>query len=251
VSREQRTVFGEVAEDYDETRPEYPDALFDAVFEYGSLRAGDRALEIGAGTGKATRAVVARRVDVLALEPAPGMATVLRKSHSAVLDTTFEDWTLEPRSFALVYAAQSWHWVADHDAQLHRVAETLRPHGTVALFWNGPQPHGGVLGQEIEAVYREVAPTVDSLTTQWPLDETLTELERSEAFVDSSKVTCLWSREYSTVEYVKLMGTHSSHRMLDDASRQRLQDGVAAVIDAHGGTIDVDGRTLLYLARAR
>jgi hypothetical protein len=79
----------------------------------------------------------------------------------------------------------------------------------------------------------------------------LTELERSKAFVDASKVTCLWSREYSTAEYVKLMGTHSSHRMLDDASRRRLQAGVAAVIDAHGGTIDVGGRTLLYLARAR
>ncbi len=41
--REQRLVFGEVAEQYDTYRPSYPDALFDTIVEFGGLRAGDRA----------------------------------------------------------------------------------------------------------------------------------------------------------------------------------------------------------------
>ena len=75
---EQRLVFGEVAEQYDRARPSYPDELFDAIIEHGGLHAGDAALEIGAGTGKATRGFVARGLAVHALEPSPGMARVLR-----------------------------------------------------------------------------------------------------------------------------------------------------------------------------
>ena len=51
---EQRLIFGEVAAQYDQARPSYPDALFDAVVDYGGLGPHDDALEIGAGTGKAT-----------------------------------------------------------------------------------------------------------------------------------------------------------------------------------------------------
>ena len=42
--REQALVFGEVADQYDEMRPSYPDALFDTVIEFGGLRADDAAL---------------------------------------------------------------------------------------------------------------------------------------------------------------------------------------------------------------
>jgi SAM-dependent methyltransferase len=251
VTRERRTVFGEVAEDYEQSRPDYPDALVDTVFRYGGLRAGERALEIGAGTGKATRSFVARGLEVLALEPSPGMAAILRRFHPEVVDTTFEEWTPEPHAFALVFAAQSWHWVPDHDAQLHRVADALEPRGTVALFWNGPQPHTGALGRDIEAIYRDIAPAVEPLTTRWPLDETLAELERSRRFDDVGKETFTWSREYTTAEFVQLMSTHSSHRMVDDVTRERLQRGVGAVIDAHGGSIEIEGQTELYLARSR
>jgi trans-aconitate methyltransferase len=251
VTREQRTVFGEVADDYEQTRPDYPDTLFDAVFEFGGLRAGDRALEIGAGTGKATRGFIMRGLDVLALEPAPGMAAILRKKHQATLETTFEDWTLEPDAFALVYAAQSWHWVEDHDAQYDRVADTLGPRGTVAFFWNLAQPFDGALGEEIAAVYRDIAPDADTITTKWPLDETLTELQRAARFDDVTKETCTWSRTYTTAEYLMLMGTHSSHRMLDEGTLTRLQQAVGAVVDAQGGAVTVDGESALYLAHAR
>ena len=136
VTREQRTVFGEVAELYERTRPGYPDGLFDAVLEFGDLHAGDRALEVGAGTGKATRGFIARGLDVLALEPAPGMADVLRHSYPSVIETTFEDWTVDRGAFGLLYAAQAWHWVEDHPAAYARVADALRDGGTIALFWN-------------------------------------------------------------------------------------------------------------------
>ena len=249
VTREQRTVFGEVAELYERTRPGYPDGLFDAVLEFGDLHAGDRALEVGAGTGKATRGFIARGLDVLALEPAPGMADVLRQSYPSVIETTFEDWTVEPGAFALLYAAQSWHWVEDHPAAYARAADALRDGGTIALFWNLPREFDGALGADIQAVYRDLAPTLEPLTTQWPLDETLAEIDASDRFDIATKVTVPWTQPYSRTEYVELMGTHSNHRMLDDATRAQIQAAVGAVIDRHGGAVAVTYDTAVYLAR--
>jgi SAM-dependent methyltransferase len=140
--REQRTIFGEVAELYDKARAAYPEALFDDVLDYARCTAASsmRALEIGAGTGKATVALAARGVDVVALEPDAAMAAVLRRScenfpHVRIEVTTFEDWTTSWKGFDLLYAAQAWHWVA-REVRARRAAELLRADGTIALFWH-------------------------------------------------------------------------------------------------------------------
>jgi SAM-dependent methyltransferase len=250
VTREQRTVFGEVAADYERTRPGYPDELFDIVMRFGELAPGDRALEIGAGTGKATRGFVGRGLDVTALEPSPGMAGQLRRTHANVIESTFEDWSLAALAFRLVFAAQSWHWVGGAD-RAARAARALGSGGTIALFWNLPQPFAGALGDEIQAVYAAHAPDVDTLTTQWPIDETIGELDASGWFDPVTKRSVDWVQHYSTDDYVALMGTHSNHRILDDAARARLQRGVGEVIARHGGRVEVIYRTDVYLARRR
>lgn len=49
MARERRGVFGEAAEQYEASRPDYPDALVDDVMHYAATVR--RAVEIGAGTG--------------------------------------------------------------------------------------------------------------------------------------------------------------------------------------------------------
>ena len=60
MAREQRLVFGEVADLYDRSRPGYPASLVDEVVSYAGLTAGDAVLEVGCGTGKATVPFAAR-----------------------------------------------------------------------------------------------------------------------------------------------------------------------------------------------
>jgi trans-aconitate methyltransferase len=105
-AREQRLVFGEVATAYDAYRPSYPDALFDTIVDFGGLKAGECALEIGAGTGKATVAFLRRGLTVHALEPTREMAAVARSKGIDVEESLFEAWTPQ-QSFDLVYAAQA------------------------------------------------------------------------------------------------------------------------------------------------
>jgi SAM-dependent methyltransferase len=244
--REQRLVFGEVAEQYDQARPSYPDALFDTVIEHGGLADGDAALEIGAGTGKATRGFLARGIAVHALEPSPGMADVLRGHGVDVEATTFEDWPARPGAFRLVFAAQAWHWVQSVD-RYEKVATVLAPGGTLALFWNRGREWDGRLGADNDAAYNEHAPHLTG-GGHWRLDKTLDEMAESGAFTGVVKREITWEQRYSSAEWTTLLGTHSDHRMLPEEQRARLHGAVGAAIDRHGGAVDVVYDVQLYLA---
>src|SRR3954471_1447087 len=70
--------FGSVAAAYERYRLGYPDELVDVVLEYAG-RPVRTALEVGAGTGKATRVFTARGIEVTATEPDPEMLAELRR----------------------------------------------------------------------------------------------------------------------------------------------------------------------------
>jgi SAM-dependent methyltransferase len=244
---EQRLVFGEVAAQYDEARPSYPDALFDTVIEHGRLAPGDAALEIGAGTGKATRGFVARGLAVHALEPSPGMAAVLRANGIDAEETTFEDWPAQPDTFRLVFAAQAWHWVQSVD-RYEKAARVLAPGGTLALFWNLGREWDGELGAANDAAYKEHAPHLMGGGAHWQLDKHLDELAAVGAFDGIVKREITWEQRYSSAEWTTLLGTHSDHRMLPEEQRVRLHHAVGNAIDRHGGFVDVVYDVQLYLA---
>ncbi|MFD8293967.1 class I SAM-dependent methyltransferase [Streptomyces lavendulae] len=142
VDRARGRVFGEVAELYDASRPGYADALVARVLEYAEP--GERpALEVGAGTGKATVPFAEAGTTLVCVEPDPRMAEVLRRNTARfprvrVEAAGFEEWPRDGRRFALLYAATSWHWL-DPARRRDLVREALDPGGALALFWN---PHG-------------------------------------------------------------------------------------------------------------
>ncbi len=80
MTREQRLVFGEVAETYDRARPGYPDVVVDDIVARAPQTEGMRLLEVGCGTGKATVPFAARGFDLVALEPSEEMAAVARRN---------------------------------------------------------------------------------------------------------------------------------------------------------------------------
>jgi SAM-dependent methyltransferase len=245
--REQRLVFGEIAQQYEAFRPSYPHELFDTIIDFGDLHAGHRALEIGAGTGKATVAFVARGLDVHALEPSPGMAAVLRGKGIEAEETLFEEW--DPGAsggFQLVYAAQAWHWVRGDD-RYDRVAAALRPGGTVAFFWNKGRDWTGSLGADNDAAYARLAPEMSN--AQWQLDWVADGIDACALLGPPTRRIVTWTQPYSRVEWERLLGTHSDHRILPDEQRARLHTAVGDVIDRHGGHVEVVYDVEIFLSR--
>ncbi|MGO9198805.1 MAG: hypothetical protein ACLQK4_16965 [Acidimicrobiales bacterium] len=170
-------MFGEVAEVYDRVRPSYPVELFEIIFSYAGLTPGvpSRLCESGAGTGKASLvagAVAAvSRWSLTCVEPDPAMAAVLGHNLASVAGLDYsivvsglEDFANDVDShppgaqrFALLFAAQSWHWVSPESRALHAAA-LLADGGTLALIWNVARPHPPELQKALDAAYGGAIP---------------------------------------------------------------------------------------------
>lgn len=241
--REQRLVFGEDAELYDRARPAYPDTLVDDLVTLVGLTA--HVLDIGCGTGKATRLLAERGVTGVGVEAHPAMADVARRNLAdhpgwRIDVAGFEDWVPDAGDapFDLVTCAQAWHWL-DPDVRLHKTHSLLRPGGWLALFWNanpGDQP-AAELKRAIDRAYERHAPELDGLPRQAVVqDGDWTRIPDDLAFDSPIDRTYTWTRTYSTAEWLDLLRTHSNHRMLAPDRRERLLAVIGDAIDAHGGT---------------
>jgi SAM-dependent methyltransferase len=257
---QRRLSFGSVAELYDAARPSYPGALVDDVIAYAGCEPGDQALEVGAGTGKATAQFAARGLRVLALEPDPAMAAVASTraatagEHVRVLVSDFESAELPERRFALLYCAQAWHWV-DPRRRYGLAHRVLAPGGAVAVFWNRAEWRRCGLAGELTAAYDRSGATLHDAGPMYPGTPTKLDLgedwtaQAGELFTVPETRVYRWEHDYTTAEYLALLATHSDHIVLPGGDRERLFAQVAVVIDRHGGSLRLPYATLLCLAR--
>jgi SAM-dependent methyltransferase len=133
-------LFDEAPELYDRVRPTYPDELFADLVAVTGIHEGSSVLEVGCGTGQATRSLAALGFKVTAVEPGAGMAALARQRlgsfHNVQVETsTFEDWHDQGRRFDLLLAAASWHWV-EPSIGWPKAHGVLCPGGWMALIGN-------------------------------------------------------------------------------------------------------------------
>jgi len=256
-----RLVFGEVADLYNRNRPSYPAALIEDLISETEVGEGVRALEVGAGTGKATTLFGAQGVPVLAIEPSPGMAAIARRNCAGfanveIVESDFERWDPRGEGFGLLYSAQAWHWI-DPELRYRRARAALVAGGLLAAFWNRPAWGASPLRDALSAVYRREAPDLatdgpmhpDNLAPDddsgWP-----DEVAATDVFGHAEVRLYEWSHEYSGEDYAGLVATLSETRLLDEPARAALLGGVRAAIDEHGGLLAMPFATHVRLARA-
>jgi SAM-dependent methyltransferase len=253
TAREQRLVFGEVARSYDDVRAGYPAAIGERIFAY--TKGLVPVVEIGAGTGKATAMLVAAGATVTCVEPDPAMAEVLRARFDGRVDVClcgFEEWPVPPGGVPLICSAQAFHWV-DEATRWRRAHDALAPGGTLALFGHGYGFADSTLEDKINIVYDQIAPELRDNAPQQvaaPEDEWYhVDMAGSGLF---EEVTSTWVESvipYPTSRYLALLATFSNHRMLPTERRERLHDGIGAVVDRAGGVVDIHLKTLLTMGR--
>jgi SAM-dependent methyltransferase len=261
-ARPRRLVFGEVAALYHRRRPGYPEALIDDLAAWAADGGGaPSALEVGAGTGKATQLLAARGVAVVAIEPSAEMAAFARTATAGldveIVVSDFERWPPAGRTFPLVYAAQSWHWVDPRIGYAH-ARSALRRGGHLVVFWNRPAWGQSELRAALSAAYRRTVPqlrgdgplhpdsdvaSIDEL--HWPQA-----IAAADGLADPEQRSYEWSIEYGTREYVELLATMSEIRLLDEHDRKALLDAVGDAVDRHGGRVMMPMVTRAAIARA-
>jgi SAM-dependent methyltransferase len=252
---EQRFTFDKIAGIYQASRPDYPEALVDDVIALAAVKPGDVVLEVGCGTGQATRSFAARGLQIVAIDPGPEMIRVAREAlvnfeNVDLVESTFEAWSPSQAPLRLIIAAQSWHWVAS-EVRFVKAAEVLSSCGSLAVFGHVPVGlpislrnrfkeislrHTGNWGPPPEAWYLPGGPFKG-----W--------FDESRLFGPVVHRCYPWTWPHTTASYVNLLRTRSDVRMLPPSTRDGLLAEISESVEAHGGQFDMDYETHLYHAR--
>jgi SAM-dependent methyltransferase len=245
--------FGMVAEAYERFRPGYPVELFDLVMTYAG-RPVRTALEIGAGTGKATRLFAERGVTVTATDPDGEMLAELRKHVPASVRTVqaaFEE--LRPgESYGLVYAAAALHWT-NPEGRWSRVAAILEPGGVFASFGGPVRLADAAVAEAVRAarapfLESDDVPSPDGTPPghdmQWPG----TELRRSGWFADVQQAAVERRLTMTAPEFVGHLSTISAYLELPASEREQVYGRILQVLPE---TVEIDADITVHLARRR
>jgi SAM-dependent methyltransferase len=251
IDEARRRSFDASAALYDAARPSYPDALADDLL----ATAGRRVLEIGAGTGKATVVFARRGASIVAIEPGPSLAAVLRRNVAGydvtVENTTFEAWPIA-RSFDLVMAAQAIHWV-DPSVRYTKAAEVLAPGGVIAVIRNEKLPFEPGLRAEIDAAYVRWHTGSSTQSSDDPVEdarrEVVEEIDASQRFGAVETRVYAWTTQYPTARYLDLLDPYSDHAVLAAARRAPLFEAISGAIERRGGLLEISYVSIAFVAR--
>lgn len=248
---ERALTFGAVAAAYEEFRPGYPDEVVERVLAYAE-RPVRRALEIGAGTGKATRVFAAAGIAVTATDPDEAMLAELAKhvpESVTVVRGRFED--LEPTTpYDLVYAAASLHWTRP-EGRWERVAALLGPGGTFACFGGerrlaDPSLDAAVRAARAPFLADDEVPTPDGAPRHGSVSWPASELSSEPLFTDVRQVVIARPRSLPATAFVGHLSTVSAYLELPEAVRAVVLDRILGVLPE---VVDVDADLTLHLAR--
>jgi SAM-dependent methyltransferase len=249
-ARRRALLFGSVAESYERFRHGYPDAVAELVLAYADVEVR-RAVEVGAGTGKATRLFASHGVAVTALEPDPEMCAILRRETSAMPVTpvlsTYEDYVPGP-GFDLLYAAAAWHWT-EPGSRWVRAARLVDPGGTVAFFGSPMRVADDDLRQAVDEARSLFVPD-DEVTPRgkrtdqpdWPAGE----LVESGLFVDVEQHVIDRHVLVDSEEFIGYLSTVSAYLQLPPPEHREVLRRIANVLPAE---LRLDASVRLAVAR--
>ena len=234
--------FDAAATEYERARPTYPPEVIDAL----GLRAGARVCDLAAGTGKLTRLLAQRGLDVVAVEPVAGMRAQLAEvlPDVDVLEGTAESIPLPDEAVDAVTVAQAFHWFR-FDAALAEIARVLRPGGVLAIVFNERDervPWVREWNDRLEWHGRRIA---YYQRTDW------TEVLRGGGFGDVSKLDVEWVQPMTRELLAARVRSVSYIAEQPDDVQQQHVESVLALTDGFDEPFDLPYVTHLWRACKR
>jgi SAM-dependent methyltransferase len=229
--------FGAAVKEYERGRPPYPTESIDWMLPVGARRV----LDLGAGTGKLTRQLVGRGLEVVAVEPLDGMRELLVRAvpTAEVHPGTAEAIPLADGSVDAVLVAQAWHWV-EPELAVPEVARVLRPGGRLGLIWNTRNEDVGWVAELGRILAHSHVGDGDLGQASMPVvGPPFTPLEES---------SVAWRHTTSREAVLDMVASRSQVIMLPEAGRSALLAEVHDLLESHP---DLAGRDIVmpYLTR--
>ncbi|HLH14181.1 MAG TPA: class I SAM-dependent methyltransferase [Solirubrobacteraceae bacterium] len=240
--------FASVADAYELGRPDYPPAVVGALAAELSLQRGARVLDLAAGTGKLTRALLAGGLDVLAVEPQRQLREMLERAVGAarVRDGLAEAIPLPANAVEAVTVADAFHWF-DHARALAEIRRVLRADGGLAVLASAPDWRGAAWGHALgELITRERPPHPQFEGPPWQQA-----LRSSEEWEEPEEVRISASLPASAPRLLAYITSMSWVAAMEPERRARLLEQASELLAASEVPARMPMRFLLTLARPR
>jgi SAM-dependent methyltransferase len=248
------TAFGSDVAGYAAGRLDYPGELFAILTECCGLAPGVSIVEIGPGTGQATRELLAAgAARVVAVEPDPDLSAHLREwreTRLEVANMAFGPAVPGDGNFDLIVAATAFHWLEAGPA-LADVQRLLKPGGAFAMWWNVFSEPGE--DRLFEALFEGLARPPSMLSDQhYSLDAAARSADLAAAGLTRIEHVMLERRITMTPASLRaLFATFSAVRQLPPGQREARLDAIEAqALRDRGERFDRIFQTPLYMARS-
>jgi SAM-dependent methyltransferase len=219
-----RLTFGAHADAYERARPAWPAEAARWLVPEGA----ELVVELGAGTGKLTRAVAALGGRVVAVEPDPRMLAVLRGLRLEGVEGSAEAIPFDDAVADAVVAGSSLHWF-DLERALPEVHRVLRPNGRFAFGWNHRDDRHPAIARMAEAVY---AAQVLSPGPRWRSRDWTVDLTAAGLFRDVERVRFEHVLELPREALHDHLMSYSGVAALPEDARKPVFSEVAALLDS-------------------
>lgn len=254
--------FDTAASVYDKMRPGYAGELYQAVFAYSPVRESSRVVEVGIGSGQATRPFLQTGCRLTAVEYGKHFSALCREKfrdfpNFSVITGRFENTAFAEGAYDLVYSASAFHWVPE-EIGYPKVYAMLKSGGAFARFANHPFRgyDNPALAQEIDALYAayyypSYPDKKPEMVREYTAQQARARAMTAEAygFRDIRYALFYRIRRFSAEEYVQLLGTYSDHIALEETVKTAFFAGIERAINRHGGEITLRDTMDLQLAR--
>jgi SAM-dependent methyltransferase len=250
-----RTTFDGVVDLYDDYRQVAPAKAFDDLVLLTATGPGSHVLEIGCGTGKATRPLAERGLAITAVELGTGLAERARRNLASypgvrIATSSFEQWEPDGTPFDAVVSFNAFHWI-DEDVRFAKSAAVLREGGHLAVFGSRLVEHSDCdpIWLALQEDFVAATGEPESRVHLRALRDRSAEFAEGGHFRRATRMLYRRDITYDADGFVSLLRTMSSYSTLDDDVREDLFERIRRRIDASGGTISPTEVGVLYVAQ--
>lgn len=241
-----RRTFDQEAQLYNEIRPHYPEALFETLIDVTALSPQAKLVEIGPGTGQATKPLAKRGYQITAIELGAALGDVARYElrpypHVRVITGSFEDIDLPADTFDLVFAATAFHWIKP-ELRYVKPHHILKADGYLAIIHTHhvSDEQGDLFFKAAQPIYDRYYTNDTGKPPALPGPDTVKPTELDEKlfkFIHFQRFPMVVA--YSAQGYAKLLNTYSPTLVLPEQKRTAFLNDIEALINGQfNGRVD-------------